>query len=57
MLVLEVARNDELVAVLTGQDQVRSGALEIGVKQEVRVRNGDRRGVRPFDEGDRRGAG
>ena len=39
MFMLEVAWNDDPMAVLAGQDQVRSGALEIGVEQEMRVRD------------------
>src|SRR5262245_26461614 len=46
LLVPEIIGDENLVAVVAGQDEVGSFALEVGREQKMRVRNRDGRGVR-----------
>jgi hypothetical protein len=41
---IEVARDDHLVAVLAGDDQVGAGLLKVSTEQQLRIRNNDARG-------------
>src|SRR5262249_42573144 len=46
LLVPEIIGDEKLVAVVAGQNEVGSFALEIGREQKMRVGNGDGRGAR-----------
>src|SRR5262249_1333667 len=46
LLVTEIIGDENLVAVVAGQNEVRSFALELGGEQQMRVGNGDGRGLR-----------
>src|SRR5262249_40687369 len=54
LLVPEIIGDENLVAVVAGQNEVGSFALELGREQQVRVGNSDGRGVRL--DGNRRDA-
>src|SRR5581483_8424675 len=42
----EIIKNNKFLAVRSGEDKIRSRALELGGEQKTRVRNGQRRRVR-----------
>jgi hypothetical protein len=46
LLVAEIIGDENLVAVVAGQNEVGSFALEVGREQQMRVGNGDGSGVR-----------